>query len=134
MKKRGFTYIEVMIALAVFALIFTYVMKLNSSSNAVMRDEKQRLQMVYIAQREIERYKSEIFNDTDYTIDGFYVSVDRTDISSNDNNNNINKNKNKNKSNNSNNSYLIEVKITVKKNVNDSSDKAVVLTSHVFSK
>ena len=114
MKKKGFTYIEVMIAFAIFALIFTYVMKLNKSSNVVMRDQRQRLQMVYIAQMELERFKSELTSHEYKKIDGYYVMVETKDMSSLKD------------------MSFIEVKVTVKKNINDSSDKAVTLNSRVF--
>jgi len=110
MKKKGFTYIEVMIAFAIFALIFTYVMKLNSSSNAVMRDERQRLQMMYVAQMELETFKSQLVARKGYNVQGFYVSVTKGNKIGN----------------------LIDVKVTVTKNMNDSDDKAIILISRVF--
>jgi len=118
MKKKGFTYIEVMIAFAIFALIFTYVMKLNKSSNAVMRDERQRLQMIYIAQMQLEKYKSQISNSDFIYYDSnnvsYYVSVSFS------------------KADNISSTSIKEIKVTVKKKKNDSLDKEVVLKSHVF--
>ena len=111
MKKKGFTYIEVMIAFAIFALIFTFVMKLNRSSNVVMRDERQRLKMIYVAQRSLENFKTVLLDSEDNNVEGFYVLVKKTDISS----------------------TLKEVTVTVKKNKNDSLDKAVILKSRVLA-
>jgi len=110
MKKKGFTYIEVMIAFGIFALIFTFVMKLNRSSNVVMRDERQRLQMIYVAQRSLENFKTSLAESEASNVQGFYVLVKKIDISS----------------------TLKEVTVTVKKNKNDSSDKAIILKSRVF--
>lgn len=78
MKKKGFTFIEVMIAMTIFALAILLVVKLNSVSTKNLNKQNQRQQMLYTAQRLMESYKSVLPTQelTGTTIDGFYVKVD----------------------------------------------------------
>ncbi|MBC2579947.1 type II secretion system protein [Clostridium sp. DJ247] len=57
MKSRGFTYIEVMIALAIFSILIVFVMNINHSSAKVMSQRRMKLKELYIAQMEMERWK-----------------------------------------------------------------------------
>jgi prepilin-type N-terminal cleavage/methylation domain-containing protein len=90
MKKKGFTYIEVMIALAIFSLMLIFVMKLSSSTSRFVGYEKQKMQMMYAGQRAIEQYKTLLFKNPDVTngfttttSEGFTVKVTDTPGTSN---------------------------------------------------
>ena len=79
MKKKGFTFLEVMIAMAIFAVAILFIVKLNSASNANINRQFNRQKMLYTAQRLLESYKSVAPSSQELsgtTIDGYYVKVD----------------------------------------------------------
>jgi prepilin-type N-terminal cleavage/methylation domain-containing protein len=112
MKKRGFTYIEVMIAFAIFAILMVFVMKLDSTANRLMRYQQEQLRMVYTAQMAMEKYKYNQITYEDNNFNGYYVKVEETPI---------------NKTFNNDIAVLTEIKITVKKNKNDLDTNGVIL-------
>lgn len=64
MKKKGFTYIEIAIAVSVFGLFMLFLAQMNHTSNSVLNLRRDRLRMNYIAQEELEKYKSNIYEST----------------------------------------------------------------------
>lgn len=117
MKKRGFTYLEVMIALSILAILVIFVIKLDHTANDVMRDETRKMKMLNIAQTAVERYKADMIESTPYatSIDGFYVKIESKEITRTIRGQSIQVN---------------EVKVTVKKNQSDPDGEAVVLFDH----
>ena len=117
MKKRGFTYIEVIIAIAIFAMLLTFVIKLDNTSNMLMKNQREKLRMVYVAQLALEKFKSNLLSIGDNSIEGYYVlvegsSVDKSNIISQGSSSTVS---------------VIEVKVTVKKNKNDLEENSVIL-------
>lgn len=79
MKKKGFTFIEVMIAMTIFAFAILLVVKLNSASTINLNKQNYRQSMLFTAQRLMESYKSVPVSAQELAgtiIDGFYVKVD----------------------------------------------------------
>lgn len=83
MKKKGFTYIELMIAISIFALLIVVIMKLNITSEANLNKQVTSQKMMFVAQRQIEKYKSTLKNigtyPNDFKLDessgGYYIVV-----------------------------------------------------------
>lgn len=76
-KKRGFTYIEVMMALAVFLMLSAFVIRLNVEANRNMNMQIQRQNMMMEAQKCVEEIKSDPtkYSDSTYKVkDGYNVS------------------------------------------------------------
>src|SRR5690242_3448916 len=88
MKSRGFTYIEVMIALSIFSILIVFVMNVNHSSAKIMGQRRVRLKELYIAQMEMERWKINYGNlpnnnSTEYDVELDDTGIRYTDMSSN---------------------------------------------------
>lgn len=62
MKKRGFTYIEVMIGMAIFAITLIFVSRLYRTTSMTMYIQQQKLKMMYTAQKVLENYKTTLNN------------------------------------------------------------------------
>jgi prepilin-type N-terminal cleavage/methylation domain-containing protein len=58
MKKRGFTYLEVMIAIAVFSVLALLVVRLNITANRNMNAQIERQNMMMVAQKIMEKTKT----------------------------------------------------------------------------
>lgn len=70
MKKNGFTYIEVMIALAIFSIFIMFLMNINHNSAKMASNRRIKLKELYIAQMEMERWKSDYGDEvTEYYIE-----------------------------------------------------------------
>lgn len=113
MKRRGFTYIEVMIAIAVFLIMAVCVMKLNIEANKNINKQIDKQDMMMEAQKQLEIFKT-TKEDIKKDVDNYHVIVQ----SSNDPN-------------------LLTVTVTVRKNLkNDDNDNdddnEVILISHFY--
>jgi prepilin-type N-terminal cleavage/methylation domain-containing protein len=78
MKNKGFTYIELMIAISIFTLLILTVMKLNSTSQSNINKQIHSQKMMFVAQRQLEKFKStQIVEVTQpfALIDGYYVKL-----------------------------------------------------------
>lgn len=123
MKKSGFTYIEVMIAITVFLIIAICVMKLNIEANKNINRQIDKQDMMLEAQKQLERFKTTTENIGNYVddnyqddnyeqIDGYYVIVQSRNIDKAS-------------------SKLLEVTVRVRKDVTDK-DNEIVLMSHIY--
>lgn len=90
--KKGFTYIELMVSIAIFLIIFAIIMKLNNKSYEIHNTSFSKTQLIYFAQLEIEQYKSSPIDFEGYketsigsNIYKYYVSITSTAISSSPN-------------------------------------------------
>lgn len=87
MRKKGFTYIELSIALAIFALLLLMVVKLNRTSESNLNRQSDNQKMLFVAQQQIEKFKTTLPNmgatanigtyPNDFQIDnsGYYIVV-----------------------------------------------------------
>ncbi|AZV55567.2 type II secretion system protein [Clostridium sp. AWRP] len=80
MKKRGFTYIEVMMAIGVFIMLSAFVIRLNIAANKNVNKQVLRQNMMMEAQKCLEKSKnnpdSSEYKGSDYkNIDGYYVNI-----------------------------------------------------------
>jgi len=78
MKKKGFTYIEVMIAISIFAMLILMIMKLNITSENNLNTQINSQKMMFVAQKQLEKFKTTELagNIPNFTlIDGYYVKV-----------------------------------------------------------
>ena len=119
MKKKGFTYVEIMISLAIFALMITFVIKMDRSTGGTMRLQKQQLQMTYVAQRMVENYKATLTDFESDDVDGFYVRVQGNSSPIMKTINGV---------------YIPfnEVRVTVKKNKAAAEDSALIIQSRII--
>ena len=77
MVKKGFTYIEVMIAISIFAILVVVIMKLNITSESNLNDQITSQKMMFVAQKQMEKFKTTYGNIDDFTlIDGYYVKLE----------------------------------------------------------
>lgn len=67
MNKRGFTLVEIMVAMVILALISTGVFSVMLSARYLVQRSKRRLIAIEIAKREIENKRQFIRADTWYT-------------------------------------------------------------------
>lgn len=82
MKKRGFTYIEVMIALAIFSIFIMFLMNINHNSAKLAEKRREKLKKLYMAQMEMERWKSDYDDKTseeDEVIE-YYIAINENTI------------------------------------------------------
>lgn len=82
MKKRGFTYIEVMIALAIFSIFIMFLMNINHNSAKLAEKRIEKLKKLYIAQMEMERWKSDYDDkarEEDEVIE-YYIAINENTI------------------------------------------------------
>lgn len=120
MKKKGFTYIEVMIATTIFLILSIFVVRLNIVANKNIRSQIDRQNMMMEAQKLLEKFKSTTttignYSNGDYEkIDNYYVVVQSKTVSEGP-------------------PKLLEVTIRVRKNITDKNNE-VVLTSHFLKK
>jgi len=79
MRKKGFSYIEVMIAISIFALLLIMVMKINSTSQSNLNKQINSQKMMFVAQEQMEKYKSsqlKVVETQDFIlIDEYYVKL-----------------------------------------------------------
>ena len=78
MKKKGFTYIEVMIAIAIFSILIVMIMKLNIASENNLNSQLTSQKMMFVAQKQLEIYKSTkpTVTTLPFTlVDGYYVQL-----------------------------------------------------------
>lgn len=82
MKKKGFTYIEVMIALAIFSIFIIFLMNINHNSAKMASNRRIKLKELYIAQMEMERWKSDYSDEvTEYYIEVTDNFIEYKDLS-----------------------------------------------------
>lgn len=82
MKKKGFTYIEVMIALAIFSIFLMFLMNINHNSAKMASNRRVKLKELYIAQIEMERWKSNYSdNITEYYMEIKDSGIEYKDLS-----------------------------------------------------
>ncbi|WP_416175897.1 type II secretion system protein [Clostridium sp.] len=77
MKKTGFTYIEVMMATAIFAIFSVIVIKLNIAANSNINMQLKKQDMMMEAQKCVEEMKNdpEEYTSSSYKKkDGYYIS------------------------------------------------------------
>lgn len=121
MKKKGFTYIEIMIAITIFLILAIFVVRLNIAANKNMTKQVDRQNMMMEAQKLLEKFKTTTtpignYVDDNYLhnsyqqIDSYYVVVQSKNISEGP-------------------PTLLEVTVRVRKDVTDKNNE-VVLTSH----
>ena len=67
MNKRGFTLVEIMVAMIILALLSTGVFSVMLSARYLVQRSKRRLIAIEIARREIENHRQFIRADTWYT-------------------------------------------------------------------
>lgn len=72
MRKKGFTYIELMIAVSIFSLLVLMVMKLNMISESNMNKQMNSQKMMFVAQSQIENFKTSLGNNAVVTNIGSY--------------------------------------------------------------
>ncbi|MFA9396692.1 MAG: type IV pilin protein [Clostridiaceae bacterium] len=123
MKKNGFTYIEVMIAVGIFFILFVVIMRLDSEANKNMNRQIAKQNMMLEAQKQVEKFKttnanigsySDDNNDTNDSfenIDNYYVALDSKLAGSSD--------------------ILYEVTVVVRKTAQDKENE-VILKTHVL--
>lgn len=121
MKKKGFTYIEIMIAISIFLILSIFVVRLNITANKNINTQVDRQNMMMEAQKQLEKFKTttttigtyvddNYLNDSYQQMDGYYVVVQSKTV-------------------NEGSPTLLEVTVRVRKNVTDKNNE-VVLTSH----
>ena len=79
MIKKGFTYIEVMIAISIFAILILMIMKLNIASESNLNSQITSQKMMFVAQKQMEKFKTTQTTEiipTFALIDGYYVKVE----------------------------------------------------------
>ncbi|MFL0195452.1 type II secretion system protein [Clostridium sp. WILCCON 0269] len=115
MKNKGFTYIEIMMAIAIFLILSAFIVRLNITSNKNMNTQVQQQNMMMEAQKLLEKFKTTTtsvgnYANNDYEpIDGYYVVVQYEAVSGFPN--------------------LLQITVRVRENVSDANNE-VVLTSH----
>jgi len=70
MKKKGFTYIELMIAMSIFTLSIVMIIKLNITSETNINKQMNSQKMMFVAQQQVEKFKTTLSNIGSYE-DGF---------------------------------------------------------------
>ncbi|KZL93389.1 type II secretion system protein [Clostridium magnum] len=122
MKKKAFTYIEVMIAITIFLIMSIFVIRLNIAANKKINMQVDRQNMMMEAQKLLEKFKTTttgigIYVDDNYLhnkyekIDGYNVIVQVKNL----NNQGL--------------PELLEVTVRIRKDIADKNNE-VVLTSH----
>jgi prepilin-type N-terminal cleavage/methylation domain-containing protein len=76
MINKGFTYVEIMVAIAIFGAMSIFVIKLDSTASRNIRYYNEKVKMVQIAQSEVEKYKSNPVDTTGKTVDNYFVTID----------------------------------------------------------
>jgi len=79
MRKKGFTYLEVMIAISIFAILILAVMKLNIVTQNNLNNQITSQKMMFVAQKQLEKYKTAQTSVTTLPfnlIDGYYVKLE----------------------------------------------------------
>lgn len=117
MIKRGFTYIEIMVAVVIFITMMLFILKLDSAASRNIRVFNEKVRMTCIAQSEIEKLKSNPNKvTTSKTVDGYLINVDVSVFNSITNMNNVVRN----------------VKVTVSKPTSETNFENVVLECHIL--
>lgn len=117
MIKKGFTYIEIMVAIGIFILMMLFIMKLDSTASRNIRVFNEKVKMTYLAQSEIEKLKSNPnMVSTTKTIEDYTVKVEVSEFNKITNMNNIVRN----------------VRVTVSKPTTDTNFENVVLECHLL--
>ena len=76
MIKKGFTYLEVMIAISIFAILFLTIIKLNALSENNLNAQLNSQKMMFVAQKRLEEYKTTQVADPNFALlDGYYVQL-----------------------------------------------------------
>ncbi|AGY76858.2 type II secretion system protein [Clostridium autoethanogenum] len=119
MKKRGFTYIEVMMAISVFIMLSVFVIRLNIAANKNVNKQVLRQNMMMEAQRCLEESKndpdSRKYKGSDYKkMDGYYVNISSIQVKADSPN-------------------LFQITVRVRNNIDDEENE-VVLKSHFLKK
>lgn len=132
MKKRGFTYIEVMMAIGVFIMLSAFVIRLNIAANKNVNAQVLRQNMMMEAQRCLEESKndpdSSEYKGSDYkkmkednkdtnkdtNKDVYYVNISSMQVKADSPN-------------------LFEITVKVRDGIDDEKNE-VVLKSHFFKK
>lgn len=119
MNKKAFTFVEVIIAVTIFLIFITVIIKLTHKSNESIREISNKIKMTYIAQAELEKYKN-IDNDSlglstynNKIIDGYHAKLSTRII---------------------NDSYIDLVEVTIEVSIDDifGNDDDVIIQNHVI--
>jgi prepilin-type N-terminal cleavage/methylation domain-containing protein len=110
--KKGFTYIEVMIAVAIFSIMMIFIIRLDTVTSRNVRNFNENMKMMNIAQSEIEVYKSKPEDSSGKIVEGYFVMVKSISLDA----------------------YLSEVTVTVKKSAQAPDSEALVLKNHLLKK
>ncbi|QXE19805.1 type II secretion system protein [Clostridium sp. 001] len=119
MKKRGFTYIEVMMAISVFIMLSAFVIRLNITANKNVNKQVLKQNMMMEAQKCLEESKnnpdsSEYKNDSYKKMDGYYINISSVPVKADSPN-------------------LFQITVKVRNNIDDEENE-VVLKSHFLKK
>ncbi|MBC8062739.1 MAG: prepilin-type N-terminal cleavage/methylation domain-containing protein [Clostridiaceae bacterium] len=124
MKRKGFTYIEVMIAISIFAILILMIMRLNITSEKNLNSQFTSQKMMFVAQQQIESFKNTVTNNigsypNGFQLDssGYYIVVKSDNKVTNDS---VTTNTN-----------LYQVTVWIRKNPTDNSNE-IKLQSHVL--
>ena len=119
MKKKGFTYIEVMMAISVFIMLSAFIIRLNITANKNVNMQVLKQNMMMEAQKCLEESKNnpdsdEYKNDSYKEMDGYYINISSVPVKADSPN-------------------LFQITVKVRNNIDDEKNE-VVLKSHFFKK
>ncbi|MDP4089595.1 MAG: prepilin-type N-terminal cleavage/methylation domain-containing protein [Bacillota bacterium] len=69
-RKKGLTFIELMIAIAIFGVLSVVVVRLNVTANKNMTLQMDKQNMMMVAQTQLEKFKTTKTNIGSYTSEG----------------------------------------------------------------
>ena len=119
MRKKGFTYIEVMIAITIFSILILIIMKLNVTSENNLNSQIASQKMMFVAQQQMEKFKTTLPTNIGSYPSGFQQDTSGYYVVVNGDNSVTNNIK----------VYLVTV--WVRKNASDSSNE-IKLQSHIL--
>lgn len=117
-RKRGFTFIEVMIAISLFLIMVVFIVKLDRTTSNEIKNVSEMTEKAEIAQGELEKFKAAPQQNASMTVpgyNGYIVTVESSNAGS---------------------VYtaVTEVTITVKKDTAAVDENQYVLKAHVLLK
>ena len=114
MTKKGLTYVEVMVGVAVFMLMAVFIIRMAIVAQNNTEKNNEILKMAYIAQSQIERYKTNPVEFENKDVEGFYVTITSEPFGDSD--------------------VVEQVTVTVRKTFAMPSDEDVIVQCHVLKK
>lgn len=114
MIKKGFTYVEVMVGVAVFMLMAVFIIRMAIVAQNNTEKNNEILKMAYIAQSQIERYKTNPVEFENKDVEGFYVTISSEPLGGS--------------------SMVEQVTVAVRKASAIPSDEDVIIQCHVLKK